>query len=405
MNEQRRTYKYFAFISYKSEDLKEAWRLKKRLDSYKLSAILCKRYKKERKPTYETFLDKTNIRAKELTQELQENLDNSHYLIVVCSPRSAQPCYVSKEIEYFTRNGREHEMFKFIIESDPNDIEASFNPEIKKAEERWSERDGIKREILGANIKEKDVDKMFFLYRWPVIGSYLQRERAYMQLVATLLDIDPQEIWSHEKLRIAEKIITLFVSFFLVLSALIFTWYVNRPVDVGVQLKELSAHNDNLPPLKDAIVTLELENEVKVDTIHGLGETVIFSNIPQRYIGKETRMRILCQDFVQIDTLITLSENVSLNMQRDSMEYGHVYFMLCDEGSYNAPIPNEEVYIDGVKAKSNQDGIVDIVIPLPKQKQKYTVTSKITNDVAEAIPSSGPYAAVLIRKKMPFPNR
>ena len=148
-----------------------------------------------------------------MTQELQEDLDNSHYLIVVCSPRSAAPCYVSKEIEYFTRNGRENEMFKFIIESDPNDIEACFNPEIKKAEERWSERDGIKREILGANIKEKDVDKMFFLYRWPVIGSYLQRERAYMQLVATLLEIDPQEIWSHEKLRIAEKMITLFASF------------------------------------------------------------------------------------------------------------------------------------------------------------------------------------------------
>ena len=399
MEEQKKTYKYFAFISYKSEDLKEAWRLKKRLDSYKLPTILCKRYEKERKPTYETFLDKTNIRARELTQELQEDLDNSHYLIVVCSPRSAAPCYVSKEIEYFTRNGRENEMFKFIIESDPNDIEACFNPEIKKAEERWSERDGIKREILGANIKEKDVDKMFFLYRWPVIGSYLQRERAYMQLVATLLEIDPQEIWSHEKLRIAEKMITLFASFLLVLSALIFTWYINRPVDVGVQLKELSAYNDNLPPLKDAIVTLELENEVKVDTIHSLDETIIFSNIPQRYIGKETHMRFSCQDFVQIDTIITLSENVSLEVHRDLMEYGHVYFMLCDESSYNAPIPNAEVYIDGIKAKSSHDGIVDVIIPLSKQKRKYTVTSDITNDVAEVMPSSGPYAAVLIRKK------
>ena len=186
----QKTYRYFAFISYKSDDLKEAWALKKKLDGYKLPTVLCKQYEKERKPTHEAFLDKTNIQPGDLTQELKDNLDNSHYLIVVCSPRSAKSEYVAAEIEHFTRNGRENEMFLFIIESDPANIEASFNPAIKEAEKRWSERDGEKREILGVNIKEKDVDKMFFIYRWPVVGAWLQRERAYMQLISRLLNLE-----------------------------------------------------------------------------------------------------------------------------------------------------------------------------------------------------------------------
>ena len=111
------TYKYFAFISYKSDDLKEAWALKKKLDSYKLPSVLRKQYKKEKLPTYEAFLDKTNIQPGILTDELRDNLDNSRYLIVICSPRSAKSNYVKAEIEWFTRDGREKDMYLFIIES------------------------------------------------------------------------------------------------------------------------------------------------------------------------------------------------------------------------------------------------------------------------------------------------
>ena len=96
---ETKEYKYFAFISYKSDDLSEAWSLKKKLDGYKLPTLLCKQYNKDRKPTYEAFLDKTNIQPGDLTDELRENLDKSHYLIVVCSPRSVLSKYVYEEIK------------------------------------------------------------------------------------------------------------------------------------------------------------------------------------------------------------------------------------------------------------------------------------------------------------------
>jgi len=369
-------YRYFAFISYKSDDLKEAWVLKKKLDGYKLPTVLCKQYEKERKPTHEAFLDKTNIQPGDLTQELKDNLDNSHYLIVVCSPRSAKSEYVTAEIEHFTRNGRENEMFLFIIESDPANIEASFNPAIKEAEKRWSERDGEKREILGVNIKEKDVDKMFFIYRWPVVGAWLQRERAYMQLISRLLNLEFEQLWSYQRIRLAERIIAWIVGLIIVLGAISYTAYINKDVDITTRLKETSIHNEQLPPLKDAVVTILFDNKTEVDTIHSLETGCVFTNVPHRYLNKEIRMKISCQDFMDVDTIVVLTKDVVLNIQRNPSPYGDVHFRLWNPDKEEAAA-NAELEIAGQKVVSSSDGHVSLLIPLEEQQTKYNIKSSV----------------------------
>lgn len=390
------SYKYFAFISYKSDDLKEAWSLKKKLDGYKLPTLLCKQYNKDRKPTNEAFLDKTNIQPGDLTQELKDNLDNSHYLIVVCSPRSAKSDYVYKEIEHFTRNGRENEMFLFIIESNPKNIEASFNPAIKEAEKRWSERDGEKREILGVNIKEKDVDKMFFLYRWPLVGSWLQRERAYMQLISRLLNLEFEQLWSYQKIRLAERIIAWIVGIILVLSALSYTWYANQTVDITTSLKEISVRNNNLPPLKDAIVTLVYDNKTEVDTIHSMDTCAIFTKIHRRYLNTEVRMKVTCRDFVDVDTTFKLSKDVALNIQRDSSVYGNVHFRLWNP-DMEKPVANAEIEIAGHTTTSDEDGRVKLFVPLEFQEKKYFIKSSIPLENDTVYLPCGPDDVVLTK--------
>ena len=371
-----KTYRYFAFISYKSDDLKEAWALKKKLDGYKLPTVLCRQYEKERKPTHEAFLDKTNIQPGDLTQELKDNLDNSHYLIVVCSPRSAKSEYVTAEIEHFTRNGREDEMFLFIIESDPANIEASFNPAIKEAEKRWSERDGEKREILGVNIKEKDVDKMFFIYRWPVVGAWLQRERAYMQLISRLLNLEFEQLWSYQRIRLAERVIAWIVGLIIVFGAISYTAYINKDVDITTRLKETSIHNEQLPPLKDAIVTILFDNKTEVDTIHSLEAGCAFTNVPHRYLNKEIRMKISCQDFMDVDTIVVLTKDVVLNIQRNPSPYGDVHFRLWNPNKEEA-VANAELEIAGQKVVSCSDGHVSLLIPLEEQQTKYNIKSSV----------------------------
>jgi len=372
----QKKYKYFAFISYKSDDLKEAWSLKKKLDGYKLPTLLCKQYNKERKPTHEAFLDKTNIQPGELTKELRDNLDNSHYLIVVCSLRSATSEYVTAEIKWFTRNGRENEMFLFIIDSDSKNIEASFNPAILDAQRRWSERDGEKREILGVNIKEKDVDKMFFLYRWPIVGAWLQRERAYMQLISALLHLEFEQLWSYQKIRLAEKVIAWVVGVILVLSALFYTAYINKSVDITACLKETSIHNEQLPSLKDAVVTIMLGDKTEIDTIHSIDEKVLFREIAHKHLGKEVRVTVKCQNFVDIDTTIVLSRNVVLEIKRNLEVFGNIHFRLWNPDKEKA-VANAEVEIAGYKAVSDDDGNVELFIPLEHQQSSYQIKANI----------------------------
>ena len=391
-----RQYKYFAFISYKSDDLKEAWSLQKKLDGYKLPTLLCKQYNTDRKPTHEAFLDKTNIQPGDLTQELKDNLDNSHYRIVVCSPRPAKSEYVTAEIEWFTRNGRENEMFLFITESDPKHIEASFNPAIKAAEKQWTERDGEKREILGVNIKEKDVDKMFFIYRWPFVGSWLQRERAYMQLISRLLNLEFEQLWSYQKIRLAERIIAWIVGIILVLSALSYTWYANQTVDITTSLKEISVRNNNLPPLKDAIVTLVYDNKTEVDTIHSMDTCAIFTKIHRRYLNTEVRMKVTCRDFVDVDSTFKLSKDVALNIQRDSSVYGNVHFRLWNP-DMEKPVANAEIEIAGHTTTSDEDGRVKLFVPLEFQEKKYFIKSSIPLENNTVYLPCGPDDVVLTK--------
>lgn len=377
-------YKYFAFISYKSDDLKEAWALKKKLDGYKLPTLLCKQYNKERKPTHEAFLDKTNIQPGELTKELRDNLDSSHYLIVVCSPRSAKSEYVTAEIEWFTRNGRESEMFLFIIESDPDPlkIERSFNPAIKKVEKQWEERDCkegreyVKREILGVNIKEKDVDKMFFIYRWPIVGKWLQRERAYMQLISALLHLEFEQLWSYQRIRLAEWIISWIVGLIVVFGAIVYTAYINRDVDITTRLKEVSFHNEQLPPLKDAVVTIVFDNKTEVDTIHSLEASRVFTNVPHRYLNKKARVKVSCQDFMDVDTIVVLTKDMVLNIQRDLSVYGNIHFRLWNPDT-ETPVVNADVEIAGQKVTSNETGTVSLFVPLEKQRKSYYVNASV----------------------------
>ena len=388
-------YKYFAFISYKSEDLKEAWALKKKLDGYKLPTMLCKQYEKDRRPTYEAFLDKTNIQPGDLTQELKDNLDNSHYLIVVCSPRSAKSEYVTAEIEHFTRNGRENEMFLFIIESDPCHIEASFNPAIKKAEERWSKRDGEKREILGVNINEKDVDKLFFLYRLPIIGLRLQRERAYMQLISRLLGLEFEQLWSYQRIRLAEKAASWTIGTLLVIGALFYTAYINRSVDVTARLKETSVHNEQLPQLKDAVVMIMLGDKLEVDTVHSIDESVIFREIAHKHLNKEVRIKVVCQNYLSIDTSIVLTKNIVLNIRRDPSVFGNVHFRLWNPEK-EEPVSNAKIEIAGRLITSDKDGRVTLFVPLESQKQNYIIRSSIPL-VNDTLYPCGPNDVVLTK--------
>ena len=352
-------YKYFAFISYSSKDYKWGKRIHKKLESYSMPATLCSKHGWKRKPLNPIFFAPYDIQPGGLTEELKNRLRQSRNLIVICSPNSAQSYYVGLEIEFFHQLGRTKNIHFFIIDGVPNSGDKSaecFNPKVKQL--------GIP-EILGANIHEK-------VYRWP----WLNRERAYVQIVTKLLGVEFDSIWQRHRRMLRQRIALWFIGMAAVLAALIGTWLTNRPVDVEVSLKETSVHNKNLPPLHNAVVTLMLDNEKKTDTLKSIQAKGLFTNIPHCAIGKETRITIECKGWVSIDTTIILRKQTHINITRNPKDYGNVEFRLWDLTKERG-VANVRVTIAGHTSLSNTAGYVSLEIPLEDQSTTYQVECEL----------------------------
>lgn len=354
---EQQQFKYFAFISYNSRDTEWGKRVQKKLEHYRMPATLCRERGWERKPISPVFFAPTDIQPGGLTEELQERLKASRNLIVICSPNSAKSEWVGKEIEFFHQLGRTKQIHFFIVDGVPHsgnlDTEC-FNPIVDTL--------GLP-EILGANIHEK-------IYRWP----WLNRERAYVQLVSKLLGVEFDAIWQRHKRQLIRNIIAWAIGALIVLATLIGVWLSSQPVDIEVRLNEATVHNDNLPPLENAVITMMLDNEIKVDTVRSLDSGTIFKNIPHRFINHKVRVRVECQNFMTTDTIMVLSDHVDIDVCRNPEVFGNVYFKLWNPDTEQTS-PNTDVSIDGHPAKSDANGFVTLTIPLSEQKTAYPISS------------------------------
>lgn len=352
-------FKYFAFISYNAKDTSWGKKLQKKLEHYRMPATLCSEHGWERTPIKPVFFAPTDIQPGELTEELQERLRASKNLIVICSPNSAQSEWVGKEIAFFHSLGRTKNIHFFIVEGSPhsgNPDTECFNPVIDQL--------GLP-EILGANIHEK-------IYRQP----WLNKERAYVQLISKLLGVEFDTIWQRHKRMLVQKIEACTIGVIAVVCALLGVWRANQPEDVVVRLNEASVHNDRLPKLRNAIVTLSLKNEIKSDTILGIDSCLTFSNIPHRYLNKPVHFTVTCNNFYETDTTVCLSKQTLLNVYRNPRVFGDVHFSWWDPET-ESYVTNTTLQIGGYEVMTDEKGYVSLFIPLEVQDTLYHVKSPI----------------------------
>lgn len=210
--------KYFAFISYKREDVKWADWLRRKLEHYRLPSSLRKQDASLPKEIRPVFRDMLELSGGLLAEEINEALRQSRYLIVICSPRAAQSPWVDKEVKTFIELGRARDIIPFIIKgkpfSDDPDTEC-FTPTLRslKGDE----------ELLGININE------------------MGRDAAAVKVVARMFDLMFDTLWKrYERWKNRRRM--LWGGFFLSLSLL--------GLAVGVYIaqknRELSLANDNL---------------------------------------------------------------------------------------------------------------------------------------------------------------
>lgn len=349
--------KYYAFISYNSKDTVWGKRVQRKLEHYRMPASLCREKGWKRNPIRPVFFAPSDIQPGVLDDELKQRLEASRNLVVICSPNSAKSKWVGEEIAYFHSLGKVKNIHFFIVDGVPGSGDPAtecFNPIVGKLKIP---------EILGANVHEK-------VFRFP----WMNRERAYVQLVSKLLGVEFDSIWQRHKRILRQKLFAAVAGLVAVLLAVLGVWAVSQPFDVEVKLNEASVVNENLPPLKDAVVRLMLDNEFKEDTLAMLDETVFFANIPHKFYGKPVKVSVKCHDFIHLDTTVFLSRKVSLDIYRDSQVYGNISLILWNE-NLDQLVQGVTITLDDMTAISDMEGKVSFFVPLEKQRPKYTVSS------------------------------
>lgn len=355
-------FKYFAFISYSSHDIAWGKKLQKKLEGYRMPSTLCSEHGWQRNPIKPVFFAPTDIQPGDLDEELKERLKASRNLIVICSPHSAKSDWVGKEIAFFHSLRRSSNIHFFIVDGIPhsgNSDTECFNPIVKTLDIP---------EILGANIHEK-------VFKSP----WLNRERAYIQLITKLLGVEFDSIWQRHRRLLRQKITTWCLGVFAVFATLVGVRITSRPINVEVSLNETTPHNKHLPPLKDAIVTLSLDNETKTDTLPSLDSKALFANIPHSFIGKRACVKIDCKDWLPVDTTFILTKNPIINIARNPECYGNVKFLLWNLKKEKG-MGNVKVEIAGQTSTSDANGNVKMQIPLKNQREKYQVLCNLDLD-------------------------
>ena len=115
--------KYFAFVSYNSADRQEAEKLQRQIERYRLPAIIREEVTKKTATLCPPklspiFRDITDLPVGPLSELLRKELEQSRYLIVVCSPNAAKSNWVNREAEHFTRLGLYDRIIPYIIADD-----------------------------------------------------------------------------------------------------------------------------------------------------------------------------------------------------------------------------------------------------------------------------------------------
>lgn len=177
---QQSGFSYYAFISYTEKDEKWAEWLQWNLEHYQIPT----RVRNERhdlparvKPV---FWYKNDLAGAHLSGAINKELEQSKYMIVVCSPASAKKEWVNEEVRYFKDTlGRGENIIPFIVDGEIN----SDNPEQEclplpiRNLPREKELRGIDVRVYGKNKSLVNIVSTLFNIRFDILWNRFKRER------------------------------------------------------------------------------------------------------------------------------------------------------------------------------------------------------------------------------------
>ena len=290
-NKHMTRYKRYAFISYSHKDVKEAKWLHKHLEYYKLPSDIFNEYDENNRYLRPVFRDKEDIGTGVLKSVLRKELEVSEYLIIICSPNSAQSTYVSQEAQVFIDQGRIDHIIPYIIDGVPKSggEKECFPESLINHVDQFPDD-----ELLGANINE--------------VG----RPKAFIRVVSSLLNVEFDTLWKRHKREQKKR---LFVLSLLFLFLLFFTYWFAVPLKLSVNLHD---ENHHLPMPEDAHLIVN----GTIYPMRSLDTTIHINKIPGymrlHHIDVEFKSTYYKRKFDKVTLGYGINNAKDINLKRDS---------------------------------------------------------------------------------------
>lgn len=175
-------YHYYAFISYSTTDSKWAKWLQHELSYYHIPSSIKKSKIGVPERIRPVFIYEYDLAGNQLHTAIQQELEASKYLIVICSPNAAKSKYVNNEVETFIRMGRSQYIIPFIVdgEVDCSDSRRECFPPALLAMLHSGDKGN---ELRGINVTTNG------------------KRHALVDVVATMLDVRLDVLWNRYKIR------------------------------------------------------------------------------------------------------------------------------------------------------------------------------------------------------------
>ena len=168
-NENKKKYKYDAFISYRHiepdltiakilHDMIEKFNIPKHLRTVSNDGSLI-----DDKHVFRVFRDREELSTKDLSTMIEEAIANSENLIVICSKRTSLSPWCRKEVQLFKKIHGANNIIPILIEGEPDE---SFIDELKNLKATFINSENVEEEknieLLAADIRPDEVKSPSF---------------------------------------------------------------------------------------------------------------------------------------------------------------------------------------------------------------------------------------------------
>ena len=228
--------KYEAFISYRHGDIDEdvAVRVQKEIEKYKVPKKIATRIGK--KHVGKAFRDSDELHASsDLSAVIREALNESEWLIAICSPRYLESEWCHQEIEYFVNLRGQEKVIVILVDGEPRE---TFPRELteKEVDGQIMEIEPLAVDIRGESRKD--------------ILKNLGRER--FRFLSSILSVGYDDLRNRQRERRIRRIVAATASAFVVLAGVIGVITVKN-IELNRAYEELDQSNDELAQSYDEL--------------------------------------------------------------------------------------------------------------------------------------------------------